>query len=175
MTTVPSNSKFKRRIKCEKAPLPLLISPLHCSLYSFILPHFQSLANSSLAALIKAIIIFSKVFCCIFFFFASFWNWIFFIMSFCQSQTSPAASCLLLQLFCHVPSLSTSGVAQGAFLFCLRGCSTPCSPEMLLIEQELEAIQRITLSRIENTTLSTGLEKFMRLKGRRCSSRRRFQ
>lgn len=57
-TAAPS-SKFKMRIKCEKTPLPLLISSLRCSLSSFILPHFQSLANRSLAALIKAIIIFS--------------------------------------------------------------------------------------------------------------------
>lgn len=67
--TALSKSKFKRRIKCEKAPLPLLVSSLHCSPSYFILPHFQSLANSSLAALIKAIIIFTKVFAGFFFFF----------------------------------------------------------------------------------------------------------
>lgn len=54
------------RIKREKTPLPLLIPSLRCSLSSFILPHVQTLANRSLAALIKAIIIFSggfAVFC----------------------------------------------------------------------------------------------------------------
>lgn len=113
--TAPSNSKFKRRIKCEKAPLPLLISSLRCSLSSFILPHFQSLANRSLAALIKAIIIFSKVFAVFFCFILE--------LNFLHNVTLSVpnfAGCIAppAPLSCHVPSLGISGVARGDFFFC---------------------------------------------------------